>query len=194
MAAEKKTIPKNHGDVGRVLVIGGNGFLGHHIVNQLLGETWTASHVSSIDLSCDRNRNERAVYRECDITDTEKLQSVLEELKPDVVIHTASPVALDGNKARDLLRRVNVEGTRSVVQACQNVGVKALVYTASASVISDGVNGLYNADERWPVLRHSAQKDYYAETKVGGDAPCSSLNVTAAASVLLAREPKEGQT
>lgn len=156
---------KSRGQLGRVCVIGGNGFLGHHIVNQALS-SWSTTAVSSIDLRCQRNRNEAATYHEVDITDGEKLLSVIEELKPDVVIHTASPVASDHTTNKDLFRKVNVDGTIAVVEACQKAGVKALVYTSSASVISDGVNDLRNADERWPVIRGDQQNEYYSETKV----------------------------
>lgn len=157
--------PKTRGDLGKVLVIGGNGFLGHHIVNQLL-DSWTCSAVSSIDLRCEKNRRSEATYHECDITDSEKLASIFQKLKPDIVIHTASPVASDNVVAKELFRKVNVDGTQSVIEACQASGVKALVYTSSASVISDGQNDLYNADERWPVMRGAQQNEYYSETKV----------------------------
>lgn len=159
-------VEKSRGDLGRVVVIGGNGFLGHHIVNQAL-ESWTASSVASIDLRCEKNRNPAAGYRECDITDTERLLSALEDLKPDVVIHTASPVASDHTVNKELFYKVNVEGTASVIEACQKAGVKALVFTSSASVIGDGSGtNLYNADERWPVIRGDQQAEYYSETKV----------------------------
>ncbi|KAK2603862.1 erg26, C-3 sterol dehydrogenase [Conoideocrella luteorostrata] len=161
---------KPRGSLGRVLVIGGNGFLGHHIVNQAVAH-WTTTTVSSIDLRCDKNRNSHASYHECDITDRPKLQALLEQLKPDVVIHTASPTASGESKTvKELFRKVNVEGTRSVVEACQQVvEVKALVYTSSASVISDNQNDLVNADERWPVIRGAQQKEYYSETKAAAE-------------------------
>lgn len=162
--------PKNRGDLGRVLVVGGNGFLGHHIVNQILND-WSSSHVSSIDLRCDKNRNPAATYQECDITDTDALLSAFENLKPDVVIHTASPQAADHTNNKDLFKRVNVDGTESVIRACQEAGVKALVYTSSSSVISDDSTPLYNADERWPVIRGDQQGSYYSETKVRSSIP-----------------------
>ena len=65
-----------------------------------------------------------------------------------------------------LYRKVNVEGTKCVVEACQESGVKALVYTSSASVVSDNVSELVNADERWPVIGEHAQTEYYSLTKV----------------------------
>ncbi|KAH7326566.1 C-3 sterol dehydrogenase/C-4 decarboxylase family protein [Stachybotrys elegans] len=159
---------KKRGDLGRVVVIGGNGFLGHHIVNLAL-EQWTTTSISSIDLRCDRNRNPNAAYYECDITDEARLLSVLEDVKPDVVIHTASP-AVDGGQTKDeLFRKVNIDGTRTVVEACQKASVKALVYTSSASVISDNVHDLWHADERWPVIRGEQQSEYYSETKAAAE-------------------------
>ncbi|KAG5988740.1 hypothetical protein E4U43_004640 [Claviceps pusilla] len=160
----------SRGTLGRVLVIGGNGFLGHHIVNQALGD-WSAVAVSSIDLRCDKNRNPGASYHECDITDGPKLASLMGELAPDVVIHTASPAASsDTSVSKSLFQRVNVEGTRAVIQACRSTpSVKALVYTSSASVISDNETDLRNADERWPVVRGAQQKEYYSETKAAAE-------------------------
>ncbi|KAF5249957.1 hypothetical protein FANTH_4757 [Fusarium anthophilum] len=155
---------KSRGPLGRVVVIGGNGFLGHHIVNQAL-EQWTTTATIGVDLRCERNRNPKAEYRECDITDSERLLSLFEELKPDVVIHTASPVAVNPNIGHDVFKKVNVDGTQAVVDACQKTGVKVLVYTSSASVISDNVTDLLNADERWPLIRGAAQTEYYSETK-----------------------------
>ena len=39
-----------------------------------------------------------------------------------------------------------------MIEACQKAGVKALVYTSSASIVSDNTGDLINADERWPII------------------------------------------
>lgn len=156
--------------LGRVLVIGGNGFLGHHVVNLLLRDHTPGSSVSVVDLKCVRNRrpeSDGVKYFECDITNASALQSVFEEIKPQVVIHTASPTAQgDDANAHSLFKKVNVDGTQCVVETCQKMGVTGLVYTSSASVISDNKTDLINADERWPVIRGTKQTEYYSETKV----------------------------
>ena len=157
---------EKRGDLGKVVVIGGNGFLGHHIVNQAIS-SWNTTSVTSIDLRCVRNVNNEAEYHECDITDKQRLAELIQKIKPDVVIHTASPaISGDFKVANELFRKVNVDGTQSVIEACQSAGVKALVYTSSASVISDNENSLFNADENWPVIRGAQQNEYYSETKV----------------------------
>lgn len=154
---------KSKHNLGNVLVVGGCGFLGHHIVN-LLSDSYTCN-VTVLDLRTTRNRRDGVKYYDGDITNLEAITSVFEEAKPDVVIHTASPEGNAGVPNKVFLK-VNVEGTNCVIEACQRTGVKALVYTSSASVISDNVSDLINADERWPVLRAPAQTDYYSETKV----------------------------
>ncbi|EJT73430.1 hypothetical protein GGTG_10268 [Gaeumannomyces tritici R3-111a-1] len=158
-------------NLGRVLVIGGCGFLGHHVVRMLI-EGYRCT-VSVIDLRCTRNRrpeSDGVRYVDADITDAARLASVFEELKPDVVIHTASPLAQGDDKAsHDLFRRVNVDGTAAVVEACRSAAVKALVFTSSASVVSDNHSDLVNADERWPVIRGADQSEYYSETKAAAE-------------------------
>jgi sterol-4alpha-carboxylate 3-dehydrogenase (decarboxylating) len=158
--------------LGNVLIIGGCGFLGHHIVDLIL-ESYTAS-ISVLDLFTTRNRrpdSDGVGYYDGDITSLESILPVFEKTKPAVVIHTASPTAVDG--AHALFKKVNVDGTRVVIEACQKTGVKALVYTSSASVVSDAVSDLINADERWPVIAASASTEYYSVTKV-----CFSLVAT----------------
>jgi sterol-4alpha-carboxylate 3-dehydrogenase (decarboxylating) len=156
--------------LGNILVIGGCGFLGHHIVAQII-ENWGASKISVIDVRTDRYRrpdSDKVSYYEGDITKVESLLDIFTKAKPDIVIHTASPLAVAdaSQKTKNLYYKVNVEGTKAVIQACQEKGVKVLVYTSSASVVSDNVSDLINVDERWPVVPPQFQTEYYSQTKV----------------------------
>ena len=154
-----------------VLVIGGCGFLGRHIVSQLLEPS--TSTVSVLDLRTTNNRFPGASYYDADITSPEAVRSVYEKVKPLIIIHTASPTAIQDNAsaaqkrgAKALYHKVNVEGTMNLVEQAGKIGcVKAFVYTSSASAIHDGYSDLINADERWPILRAPKQKDAYSESK-----------------------------
>ena len=76
------------------------------------------------------------------------------------VIHTASPVP--GSKNTALFWKVNVDGTKAVIKASQELGVRKLVYTSSAGVAFNG-SDVINADERRaPPL---PPMDVYNETK-----------------------------
>ncbi|PMD26722.1 sterol-4-alpha-carboxylate 3-dehydrogenase like protein [Hyaloscypha hepaticicola] len=183
--AQKKTL-------GKVLVIGGCGFLGHHIVDLLL-ESYKGKF-SVLDLRCTRNRrpdSDGVQYFDGDITSLSSILPIFEKIKPDIVIHTASPAAVgESSQSKTKLRnamfkKVNVDGTACVIEACQKVNVKALVYTSSASVISDTESDLVNADERWPVVTAQNQKEYYSTTKAVAEGLVLDANRSPAAPSLL---------
>lgn len=169
MASEDRPPLKS---LGSVLVVGGCGFLGSHIVRQLL-DSYTCT-VSVLDLQTTSNRYPNVSYHSGDITSLSSIRPIVNSLKPTVIIHTASPAAVSGNKklhqgkkARSLFHNVNVNGTRNLLDLASDIGsVKAFVYTSSSSVIHDTVSPLKNANEtHYPALFSPAQPDYYAETK-----------------------------
>lgn len=164
MTSSQETAGKS---LGHVLVTGGCGFLGHHIV-RLLRLRDPDSRVSVLDLNTNRNvlADKGIKYYNGDISSRESIQSVFDTLehgKVDVVIHTISPPFHLG---KELQWKVNVEGTKHLLAVSQAAGVKAFVYTSSASVIMDNSMVLINADERWPLQVDDDQPEYYSTTKV----------------------------
>lgn len=146
-----------------VLVVGGCGFLGHHIVAQLLD---SRHQVFILDVDTKRNRvqNPSASYHDGDIFSFSDLLVILQKIKPHIIIHTAAVINVARNPALGF--KVNVEGTRNLLEGARKIGgVKAFIYTFSASVVHDSVSDLYNADERLPVLRTPQQHDLYSHTK-----------------------------
>lgn len=151
--------------LGHVLITGGCGFLGHHIVNLLL-ERHPSTRVSVVDLRTTHNRNSNpnVSYYDSDVTDSEATKALFVRLKPDVVIHTAGSPLIAKNEVH---YKVNVEGTKNILSTAQENGVKAFVYTSSASVIYDPKSELINANETYPLITGDAQPEYYTTTKVG---------------------------
>ena len=158
--------------LGSVLVTGGCGFLGSHIVSLLLASK-TPQRVSVIDLRISpQSTFPGAAYHSVDITNADAITDILQEVKPDVIIHTVSPVfgSAAGSAARrkqeEIMNQINVEGTRTLMELSRELGTSVFIYTSSASVIGDQVHDLINADERWSYVRGKAQKEYYSDTKV----------------------------
>ncbi|EMC93182.1 hypothetical protein BAUCODRAFT_36849 [Baudoinia panamericana UAMH 10762] len=160
--------------LGRVLVTGGSGFLGHHIV-ALLDSRGACAQLSSLDLRPDANPINGVEYHQGDITDYDSMLKLFGKIKPDAVIHTASPAALNNNKS-DLMYNVNVNGTKTLLRASQETGVKAFVYTSSASIIHDTISDLVNADETYPLIMGDAQPQYYSTTKAQAEVEVLAAN------------------
>lgn len=159
MATEEQQIRS----LGHVLVTGGSGFLGNHIVS-LLSSRKACSKITVLDLKTPAIPIAHVDYRQGDLTDYDSMLKLFSTLKFDTVIHTASPV-MTASKNKELTYKVNVEGTKTMVRAAQETGVKAFVYTSSASVIHDTQSDLINADERYPLIMGKEQPEYYTTTK-----------------------------
>jgi sterol-4alpha-carboxylate 3-dehydrogenase (decarboxylating) len=148
--------------LGHVLVTGGCGGLGTQIINLLL-ERGVCSKLSAMDLRPAAEPISGCDYHFGDLTNEGAMRELFTNIKPTIVIHTASPKF---NMANEILYKVNVDGTKTLLRVASETGVKAFVYTSSASVISDSSTDLINADETYPLITGKDQPDYYTNTKV----------------------------
>lgn len=152
--------------VDSVLLIGGSGFLGLHLIQQFYrSNTRPQIHVFDIRPLPDfipsafDFKPEEIIFHKGDITSPEDVANAITSGSCNVVVHSASPMhGLD----QKIYEKVNIEGTRNVVEVCKKLNIKALVYTSSAGVIFNGQD-VYNADESWPIPE--VPMDGYNETK-----------------------------
>lgn len=106
----------------KALVTGGGGFLGKHLVNQLLESG--KYDVTVFDIR-DDGKNKAPVVT----GDLRKIDSVVEATKGmDVVFHCATAAPTGENALNNqLMFSVNVDGTQNVIDACIKNGVRKLV-------------------------------------------------------------------
>lgn len=118
----------------KVLVTGANGFTGSHLVQALVnrGDSVVAFVRKSSDVS--RLANCPVTYAYGDITDGASLQAAM--VGVDIVCHTAAYVEL-GVVNDALMERVNVDGTRMVLQAAQQAGVTKFLYCSTIGIYGD---------------------------------------------------------
>lgn len=162
----------------RCLVTGGSGFVGSYTV-KAFAERYPTWHIISLDLCLPKAGAFATVNNfdaiTADITNPDNISQAISDAQPDVIIHTAGIVpAITERYARRIQKtvyRINVEGTRNVVAAAQNAGVRALVYTSSCCAVIDDLRFDYpNIDESWPV---SFSSSIYGESKV-----CPSVDLS----------------
>lgn len=139
----------------RCIVIGGSGFLGRHLVEKLLDRGYV---VSVFDIHQNYELPNVTFYQG-DLCDKQALLAALKDVS--LVFHCASPSPASDNK--DLFERVNIQGTRTVIQACKEAGVQKMVLTSSASVVFEGKD-IKNGKEVLPYAKKPI--DYYTQTKV----------------------------
>ena len=155
----------------KVLVTGGAGFIGSHVVDLLLKEG-AEVHIFDSFIMGKRERVPRGVrVIEGDIRD----RSALEEAMRDMthVVHLAALVSVPASiEDPALTHEVNVVGTKNVLEAARVAGVGRVVYASSAAVYGDHP-GLPKTEES-PLQ----PKSPYASSKVANetDALASGLS------------------
>ncbi|PVH99412.1 hydroxysteroid dehydrogenase [Periconia macrospinosa] len=148
-----------------VLVLGGCGALGHHIIKQLL-HTKKASEVTAFDIRTDVNRVPGANYIKGSIVSEQDVRSALETVRPKVIIHTISPQLMGQKNTHKLYENVNIGGTKILLDCIAKTNcVKALVYTSSSSVIHNNITDLVEATEEGRLFYWPEQTEFYSHTK-----------------------------
>lgn len=133
----------------KVLVTGGAGFIGSHIVDLLVSKGIQVVVIDDLSTGNLDNVNKQAKFYRLDIISPE-IEQVFENEKPDAVIHEAAKVNLrESIKNPELYERVNVLGTINILECCRKFGVKKFIYAASAARY--GVPEYLPCDENHPI-------------------------------------------
>jgi sterol-4alpha-carboxylate 3-dehydrogenase (decarboxylating) len=149
--------------LGNVIVIGGCGLLGHHVVRYLLEHGSKPTEISVFDISTKRNRLSGINYITGDLSAKSDVLTAFDRVKPNVIINTALPDAMTPNK--EVFWRCNVTGVQNIIECAQQHGIRVLIHTSSSEVVQDGYKDLLFVTEEAPVLESPVFGSVYAKTK-----------------------------
>ncbi|WP_238373152.1 SDR family oxidoreductase [Heliomarina baculiformis] len=131
--------------MSRILITGASGMIGRALVADLAADG--AHEVIATDLAPADDLPAGVAFYRLDVTGEDPAR-VLAETRPEVVVHLASIVTPAPGMGRDLAYRVDVLGSRNILRAAQDTGVRRLVVTSSGAAYG------YHADNPIP-LRES---------------------------------------
>ncbi|PID94120.1 MAG: NAD-dependent dehydratase [Bacteroidetes bacterium] len=160
----------------KVLVIGGAGFIGSHLVAELLKypvkqvviyDNFARGKMENIQESLKDDRC-HVFSLGGDIRDIDILDVAMKDV--DYVFHLAAMWLLHCKDFPRTAFDVNVQGTFNVLEACVKNKVKKLIYSSSASVYGDAVQ--VPMTEEHPFNN----KNFYGSTKIAGEAMCTAYN------------------
>ncbi len=116
--------------MNRILITGAAGAIGTALLRRLGPHSDIEVIATDIREPSDLPANTR--FRKMDVTGSDP-QSVIVEERPDTIVHLASIVTPGPDSTRELEYRVDVEGTRNVLDAAISAGTRRLVVTSSGA-------------------------------------------------------------
>jgi len=125
--------------MSKVLVTGGAGFIGSHLVDALIEEGHQVVVVDNLSTGSVLNLNGFAKLYEVDVL-SEKLDEVFEIEKPEYVFHLAAQISVTSS-FRDSVNdgNNNIIGSLHVLERCVKHEVKKIMFSSSAAVYGDTV-------------------------------------------------------
>ena len=149
----------------KAFVTGVNGQLGFDVVNELIKR---GHEVIGSDIVEKAEKN----YVTLDITDKEKVNETISEIKPDVVLHCAAWTAVDNaedEENQEKVYAINVDGTKNIAEVCKELDCK-MIYISTDYVFNGQGTEPWQAD-----CKDYAPLSVYGKTKLEGELAVSNI-------------------
>src|SRR5256712_9325724 len=165
--------------MNNILITGGAGFIGSHLVDHLLGESgWRVTVVDDFNdfynPSIKRENvkthlsNPNFELIEGDIRDREALRRAFSETNFDCIVHLAArPGVRQSLREPHLYLETNVNGTMNLLELARSSGTKHFIFGSSSSVY--GLNNKVPFSEDDPIFNPISP---YAATKAASELIC----------------------
>ncbi len=147
-----------------ILVTGGVGYIGSHIVEQLVKKKSNNIHVLD-NLSTGHKKliNKKSKFIKGDIKNFNFLKKIIKKHSIQTIIHLAAHLNVsEAEKKKIKYYKNNVTGTKNLLLACKNSKVKSIIFSSSSSVYGS-IKASVNEQKK------TNPEGYYALTKFKGE-------------------------
>lgn len=133
----------------KILVTGGAGFIGSHVVDSLLEKNHEVVVIDNLSTGKIDNLNQKAKLYKKDILDD--LSEIFEKESPEIVIHMAAQVMLRKSLEKPMDdAKTNILGTINILEECRKNKIKKIIYTSTGGA-RVGEPEYLPVDEKHPI-------------------------------------------
>jgi len=120
----------------KVIVTGGAGFIGSHIVDALIDAGYEVHIIDNMSAGKEENINPKAIFHKVDIRDKEILAPLFKDVK--YVFHEAAMPRVQYSIENPIeTHDINVNGLLNVLESCRLNNVKRLIFASSSSIYGE---------------------------------------------------------
>ena len=126
--------------IKNILVTGGAGYIGAHLIEILIKEKKNVFILDNLSTGHKKLIIKKAKFIRSDISNTKKIKKIVKLYKIDSVIHLAAVLSVgEGQKNPKKYYKINVDGTKKVLQSIKNSNVRNFIFSSTCAVYKDGL-------------------------------------------------------
>jgi len=145
----------------KIMVIGGAGYIGSHVVRELLDRHHDVMVYDNLSSGLKQNLQAEAGFVKADVMDFQSLVINMKDFAPEGVVHLAAfKAAGESMTDPEKYSSNNIMGSLNILNACTECGVQYFVFSSSAAVY--GAPDYLPIDEQHPTI----PENYYGFTKL----------------------------
>ena len=146
-----------------ILVTGGAGYIGSHIVEELVKTKSKIIILDNLSTGYKKLINKKAVFIKGDVKSYISLLKIIKKYKIESIIHLAACLNIsEAERNKVKYYKNNVLGTLNVVKCCKNTTIKNIVFSSSCSIYGNTTGAVSERKKANP-------NGYYAYTKYEGE-------------------------
>lgn len=135
-----------------VLVTGGAGFIGSHLVDALINQGAQVTVVDNLLTGQRNNVNPEADFRELDIRNREGVLALFREVGPRYVFHFAAQSSVKVSVEQPHLDAdINILGGVNILDGARKAGAERVIFSSTGGALYGEVPEGQLADESWPM-------------------------------------------
>ncbi|MBU6205510.1 MAG: NAD-dependent epimerase/dehydratase family protein, partial [Bacteroidetes bacterium] len=143
-----------------ILVTGGTGFLGAHLIRFLLQHQYAIRAIYRTEAAIPADLRDQVQWVACDVLDILGLDDAMQGV--DYVFHCAAVVSFSA-KDRRMMYNINVTGTANVIHAALTAGVKKMIHVSSIAALGRTEENIVITEKT--TWQDSNLNSFYAQTK-----------------------------
>ncbi len=119
----------------KILVTGGCGFIGSHVVDALVGDSHDVAIVDDLSSGSLANKNANARFHQVDIC-TPELEKVIRDEQPEIIIHHAAQISVPLSVKEPITdAEINIKGTLHLLELSKKYGVRKFIFASTGGAI-----------------------------------------------------------